>query len=320
MLGLTMCSGTRDGAGALPPRLGDLVRRLHALAHAAHERFDRQIWAALRDARVDLDGHPEAPSYHNQTHVQSVVDCVDAVWSRSHAGADPFDLEGQLERWRSREGAAVLDWTLFGAALKLAFSCHDLGNITASPRVSNGDRGDISFEFGHRYDSSALYERPEVEIRSADIAGQLLEHYLGPGELLDALRPLVRHLILQTIFRFDQTSSDKLFWYPMQVVDMVGSYFYAPQRRSQAVAGLFNEMRVQADGLGEVSVASFLPSLQKRFERLIPDPARQEQVLAMFEANPHGHGRHDVFAVPEHLAQALRPEPFVDAITLLLRE
>ncbi len=303
-----------------PEPLAGLTERVHVFAWACHERFDREVWSGRADARVELDGTAAVPSYHNQTHVQSVVDCVRTVWRSSPRLGDPFALADHLERWRARDDGELVDWTLLGAALSVAFSCHDLGNITASPELSVADDGSVQLELGGRYDSSALYERPEVEIRSADIACQLLAHHLGEGPLLDALRPLVCHLILQTVFHFDQVTSEELFWFPMQVVDMVGSYFYAPQPRSHAVAGLFNEMRIQADGRGQVSVAGFLPSLAKRFERLVPDPQRRAHVLEMFEANPHGHDRSTVFAVTEELAHHLQPIPFADAISLLLRE
>jgi hypothetical protein len=314
-----MSSAPAEGRATLPEPLATLAERIHAFSWAAHERFDHQVWSARPDARVDLDGRPESPSYHNQTHVQSVVDCARVVWSRSRELEDPFDLEGQLVGWSDRFGDFPFDWQLFGTALGIAFSCHDLGNITASPRVEIGRGGEIHLDLGERYDSSALYPRPEVEMRSADIACQLLEHHLGQGPLLEALRPLVCNLILQTVFHFDQTSSDEPFWFPMQVVDMVGSYFFAPQSRSQAVAGLFNEMRIQADGRGQVCVAGFLPSLSKRFERLLPDPRRRAAVLQMFEANRHGHDRNTIFSVPDELAGEWQPLPFADAIVLLLR-
>lgn len=308
------------GADQLPEHLARLVEKIHALSCREHELYDRDVWEARLDARVELDGHAASPSYHNHSHIQSVVDCVGTVWSRSRELGDPFELEAHLARWRARHRSRLLDWDLLGAALLVAFSCHDLGNITASPRIDNGDDGGIRLHLATRYDSSALYERPEVEMRSADIACQLLAHFIDESPLLNALRPLVCHLILQTVFHFDQTSSEEPFWLTMQTVDMVGSYFYAPQSRSRAVAGLFNEMRIQADGRGEVSVAGFLPSLHQRFERLLPDPARRRRVLQMFEANPYGHDHRSVFAVPDSLARLLRPAPFADAIAVLLQD
>jgi hypothetical protein len=320
MLGAAMGRSDTADADGLPEPLAGLVQRIHELSCREHELYDREVWEARPDARVELDGHAATPSYHNHTHVQSVVDCVGAVWSRSRELGDPFELEPHLAEWRARHHNRHLDWNLLGAALKIAFSCHDLGNITASPRIENGGDGYIRLHLASRYDSSALYERPEVEMRSADLACQLLARLLGEGPHLNALRPLVCHLILQTVFHFDQVQSDEPFWLTMQTVDMVGSYFFAPQRRSHAVAGLFNEMRIQSDGRGEVSVAGFLPSLLQRFERLLPDPDRRRRVLQLFEANPYGQDHESVFAVPDSLAQLLRPAPFADAIAVLLRD
>lgn len=320
MLGLDMGRSATAGADRLPQLLSGLVQEIHELSCREHELYDREVWVARPDARVEFDGHAASPSYHNHSHVQSVVDCIGVVWARSRELGDPFELEPHLAEWRARQRNPNLDWTLLGTALNIAFSCHDLGNITESPRIENGDDGGIRLHLASRYDSSALYERPEVEMRSADIACQLLALLLDEGPVLDALRPLVCHLILQTVFHFDQVRSDEPFWLTMQTVDMVGSYFFAPQSRSYAVAGLFNEMRIQADGRGEVSVAGFLPSLHQRFERLLPDPDRRRRVLQMFEANPYGHDHESVFAVPDSLAQLLRPAPFADAIAVLLRD
>ncbi len=293
---------------------------IHDYSLRAHQYFDSTVWAARPDACLELDGTVVAPSYHNQSHVQSVVDCVRAVWKRSPSCGDPFDLGLHLERWRQTHGADDVTWAWLCFALEIAFSCHDLGNITSSARVDRGTDGAPRLDLGASYDTSALYDHPEVELRSAAIASDLLAHRLkavGPREQVVAL---VHHLVCQTVFHFEKNSSDELFWLPMQTVDMIGSYFYSTRQRCEAVAGLFNEMRVQKVGGGAISLGRFLPSLGQRFELLLPDPGRRARVLALFEANPNGHDRDTVFAVPAALADDMEPAPMADAIRRLLRQ
>lgn len=98
----------------------------------------------------------------------------------------------------------------------------------------------------------------------------------------------------------------------MQTIDMVGSYFFSPVPRRVAVAGLFNEMRVQKPGT--ILIYPFLTSLQYRFQRLFPDPVQREQILQIFESNPFGQTRHKVFAAPPKKAELIEPMPFEDAI------
>ena len=87
---------------------------------------------------------------------------------------------------------------------------------------------------------------------------------------MPALARLVEHLVLQTVFHFEKVSDDAPFWFPMQVVDMIGSYFFLSASRLEAIAGLFAEMRVQRPG--SIPVLPFLTSLEERFEKLVADP------------------------------------------------
>lgn len=255
------------------------------------------------------------PAYHDESHVESVVSCAQAVDASAKMGLDPFDLRRDLAAWNGHAGA-VVDREAFGPALEIAFSCHDLGNVTRSAEILGGPEGEAVLDLGLLYDSSALYPEPVVEIRSAAIASGLLARLCLREDVRARLEPLIRHLVLSTVFHFEVTSSPEPFWLAMQTVDMVGSYFFSGVPRCVSVAGLFNEMRVQKPGT--VRLGPFLGSLQKRFELLLPEPGRRAEVLAIFERNPHGFGADDVFPVPDRFSRDSQPVPYDEAIGVLL--
>jgi hypothetical protein len=200
-------------------------------------------------------------------------------------------------------------------AFGVAFACHDLGNITASARTAESGNS-LALELARFYDSSALYATPEVEVRSAEIARRLLLWRGGACGRVPALARLVEHLVLQTVFHFEKVFDDAPFWMPMQVVDMIGSYFFLSTSRLEAIAGLFAEMRVQRPA--SIPVLPFLASLEERFHGLLVDPGAREDVLSAFERNPFGRTRETVFAVPERFRRMTRPVPYGEAIAALL--
>ncbi len=287
---------------------------VHRLAVDAHARFERDVWQVSPAARVPTRNGSRAVSYHNEEHVRAVAACAEAVFAAGPAGTDPFRIAHDLRRWNDGTGAA-LGWEELGWVAHLAFSCHDLGNITATDRVAEGPDGP-ELDLRDAYDSSVLYPAPAVEVRSAKIALALLRGLLEDRALEKRVAPLVRHLVLQTVFHFEQTSSPEPFWLPMQTIDMIGSYFFSAASRVEALAGLFAEMRVQKPG--RIPVAPFLASLGQRFARLLPDEAEREAVPELFERNPAGRTREEVFGVPERFARFTEPVPYEDAIALLL--
>ncbi|MCC6132675.1 MAG: hypothetical protein IT186_22335 [Acidobacteria bacterium] len=292
------------------------------LAERAHARFDSGKWRASPGSHVVLsNGQTASPSYHNEHHVRAVTSCARAVFAKRES-SDPFNLNGQLACWNAGQADASMsvDPLLLEFSLVAAFAGHDIGNISSPGAVSISGNSDehLHFPEAAHYDSSTLYLRPEVEIRSADITARILDEVLTDPSTARRVQPLIQHLILQTVFHFEKVSSDELFWLFMQTVDMVGSYFFSPVPRRVAVAGLFNEMRVQKPGT--ISIYPFLTSLHYRFQRLVPDPAAQEAVLAIFETNPYGQTREKVFASPPQRSDLLAPLPFEDAIRILLED
>ncbi len=291
----------------------ELVREVRALAVAGHERFEREVWAVLPEASVP--GFSPAPSYHNERHIAAVCDALDEVVQAMEAGSDPFGLARDARRWAEATGEPTPGPGDLGTALGVAFACHDLGNIAASSRISLHEGG-LGLEHARYYDSSALYTTPAVEIRSAAIAHALLLARGGECGRIPALARLVEHLVLQTVFHFEKVTDEAPFWTPMQVVDMIGSYFFLSVPRHEAIAGLFAEMRVQRPGT--IPVLPFLTSLEERFERLVVDPGARRDVLAIFEGNAFGRTRESVFDVPERFSGMGRPMPYEDAIVALL--
>jgi hypothetical protein len=304
---------TRPGSEPFVPCAPELVREIRGLAVAEHERFERDVWTHLPEAAVP--GIPRVPSYHNDRHVAAVCDGIEAVFDAFEAGSDPFGLAGEARRWAEASGDPEPDPMALRTAFGIAFACHDLGNISASPRVTLDGNG-LGLELARFYDSSALYGTPAVEIRSAGIAHALLVAKGGDCGRAPALARLVEHLVLQTVFHFEKVSDSAPFWLPMQVVDMIGSYFFLSTSRLEAIAGLFAEMRVQKPGV--VPVLPFLSSLEERFDGLIADPGARREVLEVFEWNAFGRTRETVFEVPERFREMVRPVPYGEAIAALL--
>ena len=305
---------TRPGSEPYVPCAPDLVREIRGLAVAEHERFERDVWEKLPEAAVP--GVSRVPSYHNGRHVAAVCDGIEAVFDALEAGSDPFGLVRDASRWAESTGEGKPPGPeALRTAFGIAFACHDLGNIAASPRVALDGNG-LGLEFARFYDSSALYATPAVEIRSAAIAHALLLAKGGDCGRAPALARLVEHLVLQTVFHFEKVSDSAPFWFPMQVVDMIGSYFFLSTSRLEAIAGLFAEMRVQRPA--SIPVLPFLASLEERFHGLLVDPGAREDVLAAFERTPFGRTRETVFAVPERFRRMTRPVPYGEAIAALL--
>lgn len=304
---------TRPGSEPFVPCAPELVDEVRAAAVAEHDRFEKDVWGRLAGAAVP--GVSPTPSYHNGGHIAAVCACTEAVFAALDEGMDPFGLAREARRWAQATGEPEPDPGALRTAFGVAFACHDLGNISASPRISPGGNG-LGLELASFYDSSALYATPAVEIRSADIAREFLLAKGGDCGRAPALAHLVEHLVLQTVFHYEKVSDGAPFWTPMQVVDMIGSYFFLSASRLEAIAGLFAEMRFQKPG--EVPVQAFLSSLEERFDRLVPDPGRREEILEIFERNPYGRTRETVFTVPEPFRGMTRPVPYDAAIAALL--
>jgi hypothetical protein len=304
---------TRPGTEPFLPCAPELVREVRLLAVGGHERFEREVWASLPEAAVA--GVTPTPSYHNERHVAAVCDGVEAVFAALQAGIDPFGIARDARRWAESTGEPEPDLEALHIAFGVAFACHDLGNIAASGRITEGGLG-LGLEHARFYDSSALYGTPAVEIRSAAIARALLESKGGPCGRVPALARLVEHLVLQTVFHFEKVSDEAPFWSPMQVIDMIGSYFFLSVPRLEAIAGLFAEMRVQRPG--SIPVLPFLTSLEERFEKLVADPGARRDVLAAFETNSFGRTADSVFVVPDRFLGMNRPVPYEEAIVALL--
>lgn len=304
---------TRPGSEPGPKSAADLVRRVRALAVSEHERFEHDVWRRLGEAAIA--GIAPTPSYHNERHVEAVCDCIEAVFDGVEAGSDPFGLVPHARLWASRSGDPVPATEVLRAAFGVAFACHDLGNISASGRVANGS-GPLDLDLARIYDSSALHGTPAVEVRSAAIARALLGSRGGEPGSSPAFVRLVEHLVLQTVFHFEKVADEAPFWTAMQVVDMIGSYFFLSVSRLEAIAGLFAEMRVQKPG--SIPVLPFLDSLEARFDGLLPDAAARESVLRLFERNERGRTRESVFAVPPRFRSMDRPVPYDEAIAALL--
>lgn len=252
-------------------------------ALTAHRQFDRDVWMI-------------APSYHNEDHIQACLRAVTEVFTAAKAHQDiPFPLTEKLQKWNSTNLNAHIFPEDAELAFRLTFACHDLGNITRNPNVTFTDQGEPEFEYADKYEAEG---NAATEIRSADIAEKLIDHFFSTKsidtERINSVKSLVRHLIMQTVFDPTQTKFDEPFWQIVQYIDQIASYSYVHATLNQTVAGLLNEMKVR--GAKAPNLYDFLNFPRKRAEALVPDAATREQVAAFFKS--HG-GKQDEEQIPD---------------------
>lgn len=261
-------------------------------ALTAHRQFDRDVWMI-------------APSYHNEDHIQACLRAVTEVFTadKKHESV-PFSLQEELRAWNEKHTDTPISKDDLELAFRLTFACHDLGNITRNPNVTFTDQGEPEFEYADKYEAEG---NAATEIRSADIAEKLIDHFFSTKsidtERINSVKSLVRHLIMQTVFDPAQTKFDEPFWQIVQYIDQIASYSYVHATLNQTVAGLLNEMKVR--GAKAPNLYDFLNFLRKRTEALVPDAATREQVGAFFKS--HG-GRQGEEQIPE----GVTPNTIVD--------
>lgn len=256
-----------------------LQRKIDLFQHfavKAHSTFDQSVWGQNPDANltpIDL----RTPSYHNDHHIEGMIRVTRAfLEAAKNNSKDPFALKEELDKWNGfySDQQQALTMDEFVIALDLAASGHDLGNLTKTSTVTDKDCLPV-LDYSTKYEACV---GASVERRSADITESLIDHFFTTEDekaIMERLKPLVRHLIMQTVFDPEITSSNQCFWQFMQYSDQIGTYYFSDQSRAQSVAGLLNEMRVR--GNQPPNLASFLNFPEVREKRLIPDTERDKR-------------------------------------------
>lgn len=244
----------------------------------AHRQFDDNIWRNNSLAQVKIgESQIPSPSYHNHHHIDAMKKATKSLITACRQGIDPLGLMAQLAEWNSRyplqEPLTLEDLEI---ALEIASAGHDLGNITKSASV-RGQNGLPFLDFSDKYELEGL---SIVETRSADIIEKLIDHFFTTADekaKMERLKPLVRHLIMQTVFDSQVSESSQPFWLFMQYADQIGTYFFPGQPRPQSIAGLLNEMRVRSDP-PPPNLAGFLNFPEERAKALVPDANMKSKI------------------------------------------
>ncbi len=244
----------------LPANKESLVK----FALEAHRQFDENIWRNNPQAQVKIgDNQIPPPSYHNHFHVEAMIKSSKALIKAGKEGQDDLGLKKDLDNWNLlHPDQAPLTLDDLEIAVEIASAGHDLGNITKSASVAE-QGGFLTLDFSDKYE--ALAGTPDIETRSADITEQLIDHFFAAR-----LKPLIRHLIMQTVFNPQIVHSDQSFWQFIQYTDQIGTYHLSSQSRIETVAGLLNEMRVRGDP-SPANFRIFLNFPEDRAAALIPD-------------------------------------------------
>lgn len=295
-----------------------LQRKIDLFQHfavKAHSTFDLSVWGQNTDARltpIDL----RTPSYHNDHHIEGMIKATGAfLFAAINNSKDPFALKKELDKWNGfYSDQQPLTMDEFVIALDLAASGHDLGNLTKTSTVTGKDCLPV-LDYSTKYEACA---GALVEGKSVDITESLIDHFFTTEDekaIMERLKPLVRHLIMQTVFDPEITSSNQCFWQFIQYTDQIGTYYFSDQSRTQSVAGLLNEMRVRGDQ--PPNLASFLNFPEEREKKLIPDTerAKRDEIHALLKE----FGRNGNNIIPEGILGPInRPVDYKNDILLLM--
>lgn len=253
-------------------------------AKLSHKYFDDFIWRQNPQAQVKSDdGKLSAPSYHNHNHIDAMIQVTKALISACKTGQDPkqdpLKLNEQLDIWNDQHPDQVrLTLVDLETALEIASACHDLGNITQTENFQL-ESGELRLNYAKKYETAP--GTADIETRGADITEKLIDHFFTTPEdkaKIEHLKPLIRHLIMQTVFDPDVSKSDQCFWQAIQYADQIGTYYFPSQSRTQSIAGLLNEMRARGDPPPPI-LAGFLLFPDERARALIPDEKIRSQIV-----------------------------------------
>lgn len=265
----------------------------------AHKTFDTDY--KKREPIVVINAHAHhAPSYHNANHIAGANRFLEIVLGTYGHNNDPFDLSGEYARYKEQVGDdSSLTARELRDAFLIAFSCHDLGNITQSAKIDHipAPGHHVTLDFATRYqlgDPSGV-----LETRSADIAENLIREFSEDRwSNRESFIKFVRHIIMQTVFNPDNPPIDPPpFWTFVQVVDQIGASFFSDQLYPEALAGLLYESRINGKKL-QISPRAMWTFPAKRLTELMPEE-RFDQVVPMLLQNPHGR-TFEYFQNPPH--------------------
>lgn len=227
-------------------------------------------------AHTLFDQEWNKPSYHNQFHIAATLETVDVAFTSLHTN-DPLEITAQMEQWNQQyPDYHISDPLLLRQAFRIAFACHDLGNITADEPISSGGELVLADE----------YRSVGAEDRSKVICKKFINDTLGDHPQRTLVTTLAEHIIDQTKFGQRQFPENP-FWTLVQTIDQIGSAYFSRRQNEELVAGLIQE----ANGNMKLKLVDMIGFTNTRLDSLFPDQKRCEAVRALFEHNDYGHAR-----------------------------
>lgn len=212
-------------------------------------------------------------------------------------------MRTQITAWnQANPDAKIFDSMVLRQAFRIAFACHDVGNITASEPIS--EQGEIVF--------ADAYRSVGAEERSKVVCKKFINDVFESHPQKTCVEVLALHIIEQTKFG-SEMHHQRPFWTLVQTIDQIGSAYFSRHQNEELVAGLIQEEH----GGMNLRLAAMIGFTNTRLDTLIPDQNKHEAVVALFEQNPYGHTRSN-FAVDPALGNPDRIASAGDIPQLLL--
>jgi hypothetical protein len=223
----------------------------------SHREFNRTVWG-------------KRASFHNEHHVRATLVASDQLVVKAMlSGHDPLGIMNSLKTWNRQHKRSQVKPGELREAVKMAFACHDLGNIAETATTDETGRASLVF--------LEAYKAHGAEERSQAIADKLIMASGMPDDEQERLGPFILHLINETMF----TPQNRKVPFAIfaRVADQVGSALFNKDRES--VIGLLEEMRA------EEPYAIFPPRFFYNFPRfrlaqLVPNAGTRKSVLGIW--------------------------------------
>ncbi len=217
-----------------------------------HKKFKQEHWQGKA-------------SFHDEYHIQSTLEAVTLlIRAARKISTDPLKILADLETWNTQHPEIQITEDEFGLAARLAFACHDLGNILKTTILENNQVEPVFWQ---------TYTAQNAEARSQAAASALIHASKLPETLKLKLLPLVNHLIDQTQFALAEPVP---FYRFAKVVDQIGNSLFTTNRECQV--GLLEEM-VGENPDTEINPFQFFNFARIRFPELLPDETARHQIL-----------------------------------------
>ena len=208
-------------------------------------------------------------SYHNDFHIKATLASSQLLMRAAiDEGNDPLGLVRDLDLWNSKYPDNFIEKNELENILKLAFSCHDLGNIANVPKIIDGK---INLLFLPKYKAEGAEER------SGQIAQKLIRLMNISEKEKQRILHLVLHLIRETKYTQEKEGAFGQF---VRVVDQIGGNLFSENKDKER--GLLIEMKGETPSM-EFNPYVFYNFVRARFPQLVQDEKSREAILGIWD-------------------------------------